>query len=115
VAEVTYLVIVLAFAVPIIAAQWLIGWQILLLEWRPIVATVVMATLYLGFADMAALHDGIWSVAPSKRLGVDHGSFIIEEWLLILATNTIIAQTVTLALDADVRERVVRFWRQHRR
>jgi len=115
VAQVTYLVIVLAFAVPLLALQWLIGARILLLEWRPILATIVMATLYLGFADMAALHDGIWSIAPSKRLGIDDGSFILEDWILILATNAIIAQTVTLALDADVREWLRARWERVRR
>lgn len=110
----TYLVIVLAFAVSLVVLQWLIGWRVLLLEWRPITATVIMATLYLGFADMAALHDGIWGIAASKRLGIDHGSFIVEDWVFILATNILIAQTVTLALDADVRDWARAHWRRVR-
>jgi lycopene cyclase domain-containing protein len=112
---VTYLVLVLAFAIPLISLEWLIGWRVLLLEWRPIAAAILMSTIYLGLADMAALHNGIWSVAESKRLGIDHGSFILEEWLFILATNTIIVQTVTLALDADLRERANAFRRRLRR
>ena len=110
----TYLVLVFAFAIPLVALQWLFGWRVLVLEWRPIAATVVMATVYLGFADMAALHDGIWSISPSKRLGLDAGSFVLEDWLLILATNTIIAQTVTLALDADIREWMASRWQRFR-
>ena len=111
----TYLVLVFAFAIPLVALQWIFGWRVLLLEWRPILASVVMATLYLGLADMAALHDGIWSIASSKRLGIDDGSFILEDWLFILATNTIIAQTVTLALDADIREWAASRWERFRR
>lgn len=102
--QVTYLVLIAAFALPLIALEWLVGWRVLLLEWRPIVATLVMATAFLGLCDMAALHDGIWSIAPSKRLGIDDGSFVLEDWIFILATNLIIIQGVTLALDADVRE-----------
>lgn len=110
----TYLVLIFAFAIPLIALQWIFGWRVLLLEWRPIAVTVLMATAYLGLADMAALHDGIWSIAPSKRLGLDNGSFVLEDWLFILATNTIVAQTVTLALDADIRDWVASRWRRRR-
>lgn len=100
----TYIVLIAAFAVPLIALEWLAGWRVLLLEWRPVVATLIMVTAFLGVCDMAALHDGIWSIAPSRRLGIDDGSFVLEDWLFILATNLIIIQAVTLALDADVRE-----------
>jgi len=102
----TYTGLILVWALPILLAQWALGWRTLTLEWRPLVATVVMATAYLGCADVAAVRDGIWAADPAKTLGLSGGGFVFEDWLTLLATNTLIAQTVILALDNDLLERL---------
>lgn len=109
----TYLVFIVVWSVPIIAIQWTFGWRTLWLEWRPLVATIVMATVYLGCTDIVAVNDGIWMLNPAKTLGLSAGGFVFEDWLFLFATNAMIAQTVVLALDPDIRDRVRRWL--HRR
>lgn len=101
----TYIALILAWGLPVIALQWAFGWRSLVVEWRPLVVTVVMATVYLGFAGIAALRDGIWEINPDKTIALRGGGFVVEEWLFFLVTNTMIVQMVILALDDDVRER----------
>ena len=98
----TYALLILAWAAPVILLEWAFGWRTLALEWRPLVATVVMATLYLGFADIGGTRQDLWSVDPRKTIGISFGDFVFEDWLLLLATNAMIAQTVILAIDHDL-------------
>ena len=105
-APLTFLALVLGLGLPLIALEWAIGWRELLFEWRPIVATVVMATMYLGLADVAAIHNGIYSINSHRTIGLSGGGFVFEDWLLVAVTNAIVAQFVVLALDDDVRARV---------
>ena len=102
----TYLWMIALLTVPVIALEWAVGWKTLVLEWRPLVATVVMATAYLGCASIVALRDGIWSISSAHTLGLRGGGFVFEEWLMLLATNAVIAQAVILGLDPEVRTRV---------
>ena len=102
----TYAGLVLAWALPFLLVEWAFGWRTLTLEWRPLVATVLMSTAYLGCADVAGARDGIWAVDPAKTLGLSGGGFVLEDWLTLLAANTLIAQTVILALDNDLLERL---------
>ena len=102
----TYAALVLAWGAPLIALQWAFGWRSLVVEWRPLALTVVLTTVYFGFADVAALRDGIWEINPDKSIALRGGGFVPEEWLFFLVTNTVIVQTVILALDDDVRGRV---------
>lgn len=104
----TYLALILAWALPVIAIEWAIGWHLLLEELRPLVITVGMATVYLGFADIAAVRNGIWALDPEKTLPLRGGGFVFEDWVLLLLTNTIVAQAVVLGLDDGIRERVAR-------
>ena len=108
VGQVTYVWMIALLTLPVIAIEWAVGWKTLLLEWRPLVATVVMATAYLGCASIVALRDGIWSISSQHTIGLSGGGFVFEEWVLLLATNAVIAQTVILALDGEVRARVKR-------
>jgi len=108
VAQLTYLWMIALLTLPVIALEWAIGWKTLLLEWRPLVATVAMATAYLGCASIVALRDGIWSISSAHTLGLRGGGFVFEEWLMLLGTNILIAQAVILALDGEVRTRLKR-------
>jgi lycopene beta-cyclase len=106
--ELTYLGIVLALALPLIVLQWAFGWRSLVLEWRGLAITVAVATAYLGLADVAAIHNGIWSINSDKTLPLRGGGFVFEDWLFFLLTNVAIVQMVILAMDDDVRLRASR-------
>ena len=98
----SYALLILAWAVPVIALEWAFGWRTLAIEWRPLLATVAMATLYLGFADIVGTRRDLWSVDPRKTVGFAFGGFVFEDWLLLLLTDVMIAQTVILAIDHDL-------------
>ena len=113
--EVTYLAMILGFGLPLLALEWAIGWREIRFEGRPIIATVVMATAYLGLADLAAIENGVWTINPDRTLGLRAGGFVAEDWLLLLVVNTVVAQFVVLVLDDDVRARVRHALRRRRR
>ncbi len=108
----TYLALIAAWALPVIVLEWLFGRETLRLEWRPLVATVVMATVYLGCADVVGTRNEIWSASPAKTIGLSAGGFVLEDWVLLLLTNTMIAQTVILLLDGGAAGRARRFFRR---
>jgi len=109
----SYLLWLLAWLGPVLAVEWAVGWRWLRDEWPPLVASVAMATLYLGFADIAAIRDGVWEVTRSKTLGADGGGFVLEEWIGLVLLNTAIAQAAILAFDRTFRARAIGFvWRR---
>jgi lycopene cyclase domain-containing protein len=109
---VTYLALILACSLPLIALEWAIGWRSLVIEWRGLVVAVVMATAYLGLAGVAAFRDGIWTIDADKSLSLRGGGFVFEAWLFFFLTNVVIVQAVILAMDDDVRTRVSRALRR---
>lgn len=98
----TYAALILAWAAPVVVLEWAFGWRTLALEWRPLVATAVMATLYLGCADIVGTRQDLWSVDPRKTIGLSAGGFVVEDWLMLLVANVMIAQSVILAIDHDL-------------
>lgn len=102
----TFVALVVAWAAPLVAVEWALGWRTLLEQRRALAVAVAMATVYLGLADVAAVHDGIWAVAAERRLPPSFGSFVFEDWLFVFALNVIAAQAVVLAFDKGLRERV---------
>jgi len=102
---VTYLALILACSLPLIALEWAVGWKSLMIEWRGLVVTVVMATAYLGFAGVAAFRDGIWTIDAEKTLSWSGGGFIFEAWLFLFLTNVVIVQAVILGMDDELRAR----------
>lgn len=110
--RVSYLLWLLAWLGPVIAIEWAVGWRVLRDEFPPLVASVAMATLYLGFADIAAIRDGVWEITGAKTLGVDGGGFVLEEWIGLALLSTAIAQAAVLAFDRGFRARTVGFLRR---
>jgi lycopene cyclase domain-containing protein len=108
----TYIAMIAVWGLPVIALQWCFGWRSLMVAWRPLVVTVVMATVYLGFAGVAGLRDGIWEINPSKTIALRGGGFVVEEWLLFLVTNVMIAQMVIIGLDGNARDRARKLLRR---
>ncbi|MCZ2109572.1 MAG: hypothetical protein LC118_08385 [Dehalococcoidia bacterium] len=108
----SYLLWLVAWFGPVIAAEWAAGWRELRNEWPPLVAAVTMATLYLGFADIAAMRDGVWEVVGSRTLGLDGGGFVFEQWVSLALLNTAIAQAAVLAFDRGFRARAIGWMRR---
>lgn len=76
----TYLFMILGWAPPVIVLQWLVGGRALLDRWRTLVVVVSTSTIYLGAADVVAIHSGVWSINSEKSLrALSFGSFVFEE------------------------------------
>lgn len=103
----TYIAMILGWATPIIVLHWVVGRDALLRRRRELVIAITMATVYLGTADVAAIHNGVWFINPDKTVKwLTFGSFVFEEWLFFLVTNILVVQTVILLYDEELRERV---------
>lgn len=103
----TYIFMILGWATPIIVLHWVVGRRALLRRRRELAIAIVSATLYFGIADVIAIQNGVWSINPDKTVSaLSFGSFVFEEWLFFLVTNILVAQTVILLFDEELRARV---------
>lgn len=109
--KLTYLALIAAWAVPVLALEWWYGGVLLRRAWRPITVAVAMATAYMGLADVAALHNGIFEVSDDRSLPLRGGSFVLEDWVFLLVTNLAIAQAAVLLVEQRV---TARWWRRLR-
>jgi lycopene cyclase domain-containing protein len=107
--QATYLILILVWAGPIIAFQWLLGADLLLHRWKVLIPGIIIPTVYLTCMDSLALGSGTWTISPQQSLNV----FIpaihvpIEEGLFFLVTNTLVVQGMIFLLDRTrVRDRV---------
>ncbi len=92
----TYLVFELAWALPVIIGQWVIGRDRLLTNWRVLLAGVAIPTTYLCAADALAIRVGIWSLNPELTTNVWLGGLPLEEGVFFLLTNIMVVQGVLL-------------------
>jgi len=100
----TYLLYELAWAVPVLALQWLAAGRELWRRRRALFAAVGLGTLYLAVCDAFALGHGIWQVDPRRTLGLRLGPLPLEEALFYLLTNLMAAQGFIL-IAGFLRER----------
>ncbi len=104
----TYLFLILVWAIPAIALQWLVGGDILLKRWKVLVPGIMAPTLYLTLVDTIALHTTTWTINPTQSLNI----FLpliqvpIEEAVFFLATSTLIVQSIILLWMPEVRQRI---------
>lgn len=108
----TYLGWELAWALPPIVLQLLIGGDIL---WRRKVAVgalLLPAVLYLCATDALAIVVGIWTIDPQQSVGVKIGwTLPLEEVVFFSLTSILVIFALTLAVAPEIRARL-RFWRQ---
>ena len=97
----TYLLMELAWALPVIAGQWMLGHRTLRARWRLLVIAVLIPTAYLSAADALAIRVGIWSLNPERTLGIWIGGLPLEEGVFFLLTNTMVIQGLLLTADLD--------------
>ncbi|HEY0017437.1 MAG TPA: lycopene cyclase domain-containing protein [Longimicrobium sp.] len=96
--EGTYLGMILAWAAPVLAAQWALGAGRIAAAPRAYLLGIGMPTLYLWVADAIAIHLGIWRISEAHTLGIKFGSLPLEEATFFLATNVMVVQGLTLFL-----------------
>lgn len=92
----TYLVFELAWALPVVVGQWIVGRERLLTQWRLLLLGVAIPTLYLCAADAFAIRVGIWRLSPELTTNVWIGALPLEEGVFFLLTNVMVVQGVLL-------------------
>lgn len=108
-----YLCLILVWALPVIAGQWVLGWDTFLPNWRVYALGVLLPAIYLTSVDAVALGAGTWSIAPAQSLNVFlPGGVPIEEGVFFLVTNTLIVQGLLLFTSPRVAARLRRLVRR---
>lgn len=91
-----YLGAILAWAAPVLALQWAVGWRYLLARWRLCLVAIAVPTLYLSTADRIAIESGLWQLASQYTTGLTVGGLPIEEGVFFLLTATFVVQGLVL-------------------
>jgi lycopene cyclase domain-containing protein len=93
-----YLGLILVWAAPVLAAQWLFVAPAVRRDWRTFLLAVGVPTLYLWAADRVALALGIWSISPAHTTGIHLLGLPVEEAVFFLVTNLLVVQGALLFL-----------------
>lgn len=96
--EGTYLGMILAWAAPVLAAQWALSANRIAAAPRAYLLGIAVPTLYLWMADAIAIHLGIWHISETQTLGIRFGSLPLEEATFFLATTLMCVQGLLLFL-----------------
>ncbi len=97
----TYLVFELVWALPVILGQWIIGWYVLHRAWRFLAVGALVPTVYFSTADSIAIHAHIWTLNPSRIVGLHLGTLPLEEAVFFLLTNLMVVQGLLLLGSAE--------------
>ena len=112
-APLTYLSIILFWALPAIFPQMLYGADILWHHRKLVALTILVPAAYLSLMDIVALAATTWSISPQQTtVIVFFGILPLEEVLFFFITNTLIAFGVTLLL-ADLRRQRFAEWKSN--
>ena len=89
----SYLVLLLAWALPVILVQWLVAGRALWLARRRLAVGIALCSVYLSLADHFAIARGIWQIPEAGILGVRFGGHLpLEEALFFFLTVVMSAQ-----------------------
>jgi lycopene beta-cyclase len=103
----TYLSIILAWALPPIMLQILFGADILWHYRRPVALSLITITLYLAITDSLAIRSGTWTIAPDQSTGILIAHVLpVEEMIFFFVTNVLIVFGILLLLALESRQRV---------
>jgi lycopene beta-cyclase len=111
----TYLLLLLVWAAPVIALHWLVGARELFARFRLLAVAVLVPTVYLTLADAFAIGSGVWSISDTLTAGVRAGSLVLEEAIFFFLTNLLVAQSIILFLAPSARGRAARLVRRRGR
>ncbi len=102
----------LAWALPPLLLQILLGGDILWRRWGLVSLTLVPAALYLSCVDALALHLRIWTIDPRQSLGLLIGGQLpVEELLFFVATSALIGCGLVLGSAPEMGLRARAVWR----
>jgi putative membrane protein len=109
----TYLSIILFWALPAILPQLLFGGDILW-HYRKLVFWAIMVPgTYLSLMDIVALSDTTWSISPTQTTGIlFFGILPLEEVMFFFITNVLITFGMTLLLANVSQERFAEIKKQ---
>ena len=91
-----YLGAILAWAGPVLALQWAVGWRYLLRVRRRVALAVGVPTLYLWVIDRFAIADGVWVISETYTTGLAVAGLPVEEMAFFLVTNLFVVQGLLL-------------------
>jgi lycopene cyclase domain-containing protein len=88
-----YLVLILAWALPVIAGQAFLGYGAFRAHWQAYLLGFLVPAIYLTALDSLAIGSGTWTIAPSQSVNVFlPGGVPIEEGVFFLVTNIMVVQ-----------------------
>ena len=91
-----YLGAILAWAGPVLALQWAVGWRYLLAVRRRVAVAVAVPTLYLWVIDRIAIGNGIWTISGTYTTGLGLFGLPVEEMTFFVVTNCFVVQGLVL-------------------
>jgi lycopene cyclase domain-containing protein len=91
-----YLGAILAWAGPVLALQWAVGWRYLWARRRAFAVAVGAPTLYFAAVDRVALADGVWALSSEHTTGIAVAGLPVEEGLFFLVTTVFVVQGLLL-------------------
>jgi lycopene cyclase domain-containing protein len=94
-----YLFLELAWFLPVIIGQWLIGPGIVRSRWKAVPLVALPLAAYLTAKDRLALAHGTWSINPETSSGLKVAGVPLEEALFFLLTSWVSAQGTILLVD----------------
>jgi putative membrane protein len=110
----TYLGLITAWALPVIALQWGFGGDLLIRRWRLVATAIALPTVWLWIADRIAIELEIWWISAELTTGLLPLGLPIEEALFFLITNVLVVFGMTMALDEEAWARARGLWAQRR-
>lgn len=117
----TYLSIILFWALPPLILQMLFGADLLWHYRRLVFWSLFIPGLYLSLMDIVALQETTWSISPGQTTGIQFfGILPMEEILFFFVTNVLVTFGMTLLLADVSQERLARIreqvqaWRERR-
>ncbi len=87
-----YLVFLLAWALPILGLQWIVGWRKLWQQRTKWPWVILVVGSYLTLADAVAIGQHVWFFQPALISGWTIGNVPIEEALFYFLTTAMIVQ-----------------------
>lgn len=91
-----YLGALLAWAGPVLALQWAVGWRYLVRTRARVAVAVLVPSAYLWVVDRLAIEAGVWTIADTYTTGFAVAGLPIEEICFFLVTNLFVVQGVVL-------------------
>lgn len=93
-----YLGLILVWAGPVLALQWVVGATQLWATKHTWLYGVLAPTLYLWLTDRIAIGQGIWSISDTYTTGLHLFGLPLEEATFFLVTNLLVVQGLLLIL-----------------